>query len=89
MAKGPKAAKGLINLCGYWVNTDPNDSVLVRLKRLAEKMGRLNYCITFSFYFHLCGYLSFSLFFLYLSHILFFSSCVFFSPRLFFPSLSE
>lgn len=39
MAKGPKAKKGLINLCGYWVNTDPNDSVLGRLKRLAERMG--------------------------------------------------
>jgi len=39
VAKGPKAAKGKINLCGYWVNTDPNDSVLIRLKRLAEKMG--------------------------------------------------
>lgn len=39
VAKGPKAAKGSINLSGYWVNTDPNDSVLVRLKRLAERMG--------------------------------------------------
>jgi hypothetical protein len=39
VAKGPKAKKGLINLCGYWVNTDPNDSVLGRLKRLAERMG--------------------------------------------------
>jgi hypothetical protein len=31
--------KGTINLCGYTVNTDPNDSVIGRLKRLAEKMG--------------------------------------------------
>lgn len=31
--------KGVINLCGFSVNTDPNDSVLGRLKRLAEKMG--------------------------------------------------
>jgi len=34
-----KKPKGSINLCGYWVNTDPNDSVIGRLKRLAEKMG--------------------------------------------------
>lgn len=39
VAKGSKSRKGLINLCGYWVNTEPNDSVLVRLKRLAERMG--------------------------------------------------
>lgn len=28
-----------MNLTGYWVNTDPNDGILGRLKRLAEKMG--------------------------------------------------
>lgn len=33
------SAKGVINLSGYSVNVDPNDSVLNRLKRLAEKMG--------------------------------------------------
>jgi PH domain len=38
-SKGSKGKKGLINLCGYWVNTDPNDSVLGRLRRLAERMG--------------------------------------------------
>jgi len=39
-ASGPKAKKkGSINFCGYWVNTDPNDSTTGRLRRLAERMG--------------------------------------------------
>lgn len=39
VAKGPKAAKGIINLTGYWVKVDPNESVLGRLRELAKKMG--------------------------------------------------
>lgn len=39
--KPEKEAKkrGSLNLCGYTVNEDPNNGILVRLKRLAEKMG--------------------------------------------------
>eukprot|EP01111_Echinosteliopsis_oligospora_P016493 TRINITY_DN687_c0_g1_i1.p1 TRINITY_DN687_c0_g1~~TRINITY_DN687_c0_g1_i1.p1 ORF type:complete len:601 (+),score=172.61 TRINITY_DN687_c0_g1_i1:144-1946(+) len=37
---GPKAKKkGSINFCGYWVNTDPNDSTIGRLRKLADRMG--------------------------------------------------
>lgn len=35
--KGKK--KGTMNLCGYTVVEDPNQGILVRLKRLAERMG--------------------------------------------------
>lgn len=35
--KGKK--KGTMNLCGYSVVEDPNQGILVRLKRMAEKMG--------------------------------------------------
>lgn len=37
--KAGKKPRGTISLCGYSVNRDANDTLINRLKKLAEKMG--------------------------------------------------